>query len=148
MEGGNRESTGAAAVRGTALSEGREEQKKPSESTGLRAGNTRAADNKQGGSQEQPPLPPGPAPRSHRRHRHRIRRLRETPPPRATSRRVDTKPGRMGDRPEAAIQAILTGLLNMQQLNMSLADRLAAGVWLEEEQQEERDQWGRTRKEA
>ena len=54
----------------------------------------------------------------------------------------------MGDRPEAAIQAILTGLLNMQQLNMSLADRLAAGVWLEEEPQEERDQWGRTRKEA
>ena len=54
----------------------------------------------------------------------------------------------MGDRPEAAIQAILTGLLNMQQLNMSLADQLAAGVWLEEEPQEERDQWGRTRKEA
>ena len=55
----------------------------------------------------------------------------------------------MGDRLEAAIQAILTGLLNMQQLNMSLADQLAAGVWLEEEvPQEERDQWGRTRKEA
>ena len=55
----------------------------------------------------------------------------------------------MGDRPEATIQAILTGLLNMQQLNMSLADRLAAGVWLEEEAlQEERDQWGRTRKEG
>ena len=32
---------------------------------------------------------------------------------------------------------------------MSLADQLAAGVWLEEEvPQEERDQWGRTRKEA
>ena len=62
---------------------------------------------------------------------------------------MDAKPGRMGDRPEAAIQAILTGLLNMQQLNMSLADPLAAGVWLEEERpQEERDQWGRTRKEA
>ena len=55
----------------------------------------------------------------------------------------------MGDRPEAAIQAILTGLLNMQQLNMSLTDRLAAGIWPEEEEpQEERDQWGRTRKEA
>ena len=55
----------------------------------------------------------------------------------------------MGDRPEATIQAILTGLLNMQKLNMSLADPLAAGVWLEEEaRQEERDQWGRTRKEA
>ena len=147
-EGGNRESTGAAAASGTALSKGREEQKKPSESTGLRAGNTRAADNKQGGSQEQPPSPPRPAPRSHRHRRRCIRRLRETPPPRATSRRVDAKPGRMGDRLEAAIQTILTGLLNMQQLNMSLADRLAAGVWLEEEPQEERDQWGRTRKEA
>ena len=62
---------------------------------------------------------------------------------------MDTKPGGMGDRPDAAIQAILIGLLNMQQLNMSLADRLAAGSWLEEEEPgEERDQWGRTRKEA
>ena len=46
---------------------------------------------------------------------------------------MDTKPGGMGDQPEATIQAILIGLLNMQQLNMSLADRLAAGSWLEEE---------------
>ena len=62
---------------------------------------------------------------------------------------MDAKPGGMGDQPEAAIQAILIGLLNMQQLNMSLADRLAAGSWLEEEEpREERDQWGRTRKEA
>ena len=62
---------------------------------------------------------------------------------------MDTKPGGMGDQPEPAIQAILIGLLNMQQLNMSLADRLAAGSWLEEEEpREERDQWGRTRKEA
>ena len=43
----------------------------------------------------------------------------------------------------------LTCLLNMQQLNMSLTDRLAAGNWPEEEEpQEEQDQWGRTRKEA
>ena len=55
----------------------------------------------------------------------------------------------MASGPEAAIQAILTGLLNMQQLNMSLADRLAAESWLEEEElREERGQWGRTRKEA
>ena len=33
--------------------------------------------------------------------------------------------GEMADQPEAAIQAILIGILNMQQLNLSLADRLA-----------------------
>ena len=55
----------------------------------------------------------------------------------------------MASGPEAAIQAILTGLLNMQQLNMSLTDRLAGVIWPEEEEPlEERDQWGRTRKEA
>ena len=31
----------------------------------------------------------------------------------------------MADRPEAAIQAILIGLLDMQQLNLNLAERLA-----------------------
>ena len=36
----------------------------------------------------------------------------------------------MVDRPEAAIQAILAGIQNMQQLNMQLADRLAlVGRW-------------------
>ena len=56
----------------------------------------------------------------------------------------------MAGGPEAAIHAILTGLLNMQQLNMDLADRLDAAGWPEEEEdpQGERDQWGRTRKEA
>ena len=54
----------------------------------------------------------------------------------------------MAGRPEDAIQAILTGLLNMQQLNLSLADRLAVEALLEGEPQGERDQWGRTRKEA
>ena len=56
----------------------------------------------------------------------------------------------MAGGPEAAIHAILTGLLNMQRLNMDLADRLDAAGWPEEEEepQGERDQWGRTRKEA
>ena len=54
----------------------------------------------------------------------------------------------MADRPEAAIQAILTGILNMQQLNLSLAGRLAVEVLLEGEPQGERDQLGGTRKEA
>ena len=54
----------------------------------------------------------------------------------------------MAGRPEDAIQAILTGLLNMQQLQLSLADRLAVEELLEGEPQEERDQLGRTRKEA
>ena len=54
----------------------------------------------------------------------------------------------MADRPEAAIQAILTSILNMQQLNLSLADLLAVEALLEGGPQEERDQWGRTRKEA
>ena len=54
----------------------------------------------------------------------------------------------MAGRPEDAIQAILTCLLNMQQLNMSLVDRLAIEASWEGEPQEERDQLGRTRKEA
>ena len=54
----------------------------------------------------------------------------------------------MAGRPEDAIQAILTGLLNMQQLQLSLADRLAVEELLEVEPQEEWDQLGRTRKEA
>ena len=54
----------------------------------------------------------------------------------------------MAGRPEDAIQAILAGFLNMQQLNLSLADRLAVEALLEGEPQGERDQWGRTRKEA
>ena len=56
----------------------------------------------------------------------------------------------MAGGPEAAIHAILTGLLNMQQLYMELTDRLEAKGWSDEEEelQEERDQWGRTRKEA
>ena len=56
----------------------------------------------------------------------------------------------MAGGPEAAIHAILTGLLNIQQLHMEMADRLDAAGWPEEEEepQEERDQWGRTRKEA
>ena len=37
----------------------------------------------------------------------------------------------MADRPEAAIQAILTSILNMQQLNLSLADLLAVEALLE-----------------
>ena len=49
---------------------------------------------------------------------------------------------------EDTIQAILTCLLNMQQLNMSLVDRLAIEASWEGEPQEERDQLGRTRKEA
>ena len=48
----------------------------------------------------------------------------------------------MADRPEAAIQAILTGILNMQQLNLSLADWLAVEALLEGGPQEERDQLG------
>ena len=52
----------------------------------------------------------------------------------------------MADRPEDAIQAILTGILNMQQL--SLANRLAVEGLLEGEPQGEWDQLGRTRKEA
>ena len=54
----------------------------------------------------------------------------------------------MADRPEAAIQAILISLLDMQQLNLSLAEQLAVEPLLEGELQEELDQWGRTRKEA
>ena len=56
----------------------------------------------------------------------------------------------MAGGPEAAIHAILTGILNMQQLSMELADRLEAEGWSDEKEelQEERDQFGRTRKEA
>ena len=48
----------------------------------------------------------------------------------------------MADWPEAAIQAILIGLLDMQQLNLNLAERLAVEALLEGEPQEERDQRG------
>ena len=56
----------------------------------------------------------------------------------------------MAGGPEAAIHAILTGLLNMQRLYLEMADRLDTAGWPEEGEapQEERDQWGRTRKEA
>ena len=54
----------------------------------------------------------------------------------------------MAGRPEDALQAILASFLNMQQLNLSLADRLAVEALLEGEPQGERDQRGRTRKEA
>ena len=54
----------------------------------------------------------------------------------------------MAGRPEDDIQAILTGLLNMQQLNLSLADGLAVEALLEGEPQGERDHLGQTRKEA
>ena len=37
----------------------------------------------------------------------------------------------MADWPEAAIQAILIGLLDMQQLNLNLAERLAVEALLE-----------------
>ena len=57
-------------------------------------------------------------------------------------------PEEMADRPEAAIQAIITGILNMQQQNLSLGDRLAVEALLEGEPQGERDQLGGTRKEA
>ena len=48
----------------------------------------------------------------------------------------------MAGRPEDALQAILASLLNMQQLNLSLADRLAVEALLEGEPQGERDQLG------
>ena len=54
----------------------------------------------------------------------------------------------MADWLEATIQAILTGILNMQQPNLSLADRLAVEALLEGGPQEEGDQMGRTKKEA
>ena len=59
------ESTRAAVASQTALSGEEEEQKRLPESTGLRAGDTRAADNQEGESRETPPppLPPGPEPR-------------------------------------------------------------------------------------
>ena len=59
MERENRESTRAAGVSRTVLSGEEEEQKRLTESTGLRARDTRAADNQEGESQETPPLPPG-----------------------------------------------------------------------------------------
>ena len=54
----------------------------------------------------------------------------------------------MVDRPEAAIQAILAGIQNMQQLNMQLADRLALVGPGGPGQAVERDNLGRTRSEA
>ena len=59
----SRESTGAAAASRTALSGEEEEQKRLSESPGLRAGDTREVDNQEGESREPPPLPPGSEPR-------------------------------------------------------------------------------------
>ena len=54
----------------------------------------------------------------------------------------------MAERLEVAIQAILAILQDLQQLNLSLADRLAVEALLEGNPQGELDQWGRTRKEA
>ena len=59
----SRESTGAAAASWTVLSGEEEEQKRLSESTGLRAGDTRAADNQETESRELPLPPPGSEPR-------------------------------------------------------------------------------------
>ena len=57
-----RESTRAAEASRTALSGEEEEQKRLPESTGLRTGDTRAADNREGESRELPLPPPGLAP--------------------------------------------------------------------------------------
>ena len=54
----------------------------------------------------------------------------------------------MVDRPEAAIQAILAGIQNMQQLNMQLAEHLALLGPGGPGQAVERDNLGRTRSEA
>ena len=54
----------------------------------------------------------------------------------------------MAERLEVAIQAFLAILQDLQQLNLSLADRLAVEALLEGNPQGELDQWGRTRKEA
>ena len=54
----------------------------------------------------------------------------------------------MAERLEVAIQAILAILQDMQQLNLSLADRLAVEALLEGNPHGELDQWGRTRKGA
>ena len=54
----------------------------------------------------------------------------------------------MVDRPEVAIQAILAGIRDMQQLNMQLADPLAGGGPLGQGPAVEWDHLGRTRSEA
>ena len=54
----------------------------------------------------------------------------------------------MADRPEVAIQAILAGIWDIQQLNMQLADRLVAGGPWGQGPAVERDHLGRTRSEA
>ena len=54
----------------------------------------------------------------------------------------------MADRPEVAIQAILAGIRDMQQLNMQLADRLAMGGPGGQGPAVERDNLRRTRSEA
>ena len=59
MESGNRESTGASVASQTALSGEEEEQKRLSESAGLRARDTRAVDNQERVSREPLPPPPG-----------------------------------------------------------------------------------------
>ena len=63
MERKHCESTGAAAASGTELSGEEEEQLRLLGSTGLRAGDNRAADNQQGESWETPQPPPGLVPR-------------------------------------------------------------------------------------
>ena len=54
----------------------------------------------------------------------------------------------MAERPEVAIQAILAGIQNMQQLNIQLADRLAGGGPLGQGPGVEQDHLRRTRSEA
>ena len=54
----------------------------------------------------------------------------------------------MAEQPEDAINAIFRGLIDMQQLNISLADSMAVEVLLGGGPQGKRDQWGRTSKEA
>ena len=63
MEREGRESTRAAAANWTAPSGEEEEQKRLPESAGLRTGDAKAADNREGESQELPQPPPGLAPR-------------------------------------------------------------------------------------
>ena len=45
----------------------------------------------------------------------------------ARKRQLIAQSSEMAERPEVAIQAILAGIRDMQQLNMQLADRLAMG---------------------
>ena len=54
----------------------------------------------------------------------------------------------MAERPEVAIQAILAGIRDMQQLNLQLADRLVMAGPGGPGPAVERDHLGRTRSEA